>query len=74
MEAASFECSSTATRARIVFPELFLEQLVAVYDTDAALTLVSEGKPRLRLLIGSKAGIFESMVEHERAPLRLDIV
>jgi hypothetical protein len=36
MEAASFECSSTATGARIVSPELFLEQLVTVDDADAA--------------------------------------
>jgi hypothetical protein len=36
MEAASFECPSTATRARIVSPEFFLEQLVTVHDADAA--------------------------------------
>lgn len=35
------------------------------------LTLVSEGKPRLRLLNGSKAGIFESVVVHDRSPSSL---
>lgn len=32
------------------------------------LTLVSDGKPRRRLLIGSKKGIFKSFVAHDRAP------
>ena len=32
------------------------------------LTLVSDGKPRRRLLIGSKKGIFKSSVAHDRAP------
>ena len=36
MEATSFEYLLTATRARIVSPELFLEQLVTVSDADAA--------------------------------------
>ena len=44
MEAASFECLSTATRARIVSPELFLEQLVAVYDADAAFDIGFRGE------------------------------
>ena len=34
------------------------------------LTLVSDGKPRRRLLIGSKKGIFKSFVAHDRAPSR----
>ena len=32
------------------------------------LTLVSDGKPRRRLLIGSKKGIFKSFVAPDRAP------
>ena len=32
------------------------------------LTLVSDGKPRLRLLMGSKKGIFKSFVSHDRTP------
>jgi len=32
------------------------------------LTLVSDGKPRRRLLMGSKKGIFKSFVPHDRAP------
>ena len=44
MEAASFECPSTATRARIVSPELFLKQLVAVYDSDAAFDVGFRGE------------------------------
>ena len=36
MEAASFEWFTAATRTQIVPPELFLKQLVAVYDANAA--------------------------------------
>ena len=32
------------------------------------LTLVSDGKPRRRLLMGSKKGIFENFVAHDGAP------
>ncbi len=44
MEAASFECLSTATRARIVPPEFFLEQLVTVDDADAAFDVGFRGE------------------------------
>ncbi len=44
MEAASFERSSTATRARIVSPELFLEQLVTVDDADATFDVGFRGE------------------------------
>ena len=44
MEAASFECLSTATRARIVSPELFLEQLITVDDADAAFDIGFRGE------------------------------
>ena len=44
MEAASFECPSTATRARIVSSELFLEQLITVDDADAAFDIGFRGE------------------------------
>ena len=44
MEAASFECPSTATRARIVPPELFLEQFIGVDDADAAFDVGFRGE------------------------------
>lgn len=44
MEAASFECPSTATRAWIISPELFLEQLVAMDDADAAFDVGFRGE------------------------------
>ncbi len=34
------------------------------------LTLVSDGKPRRRLLMGSKRGIFGGFVAHDQAPLQ----
>lgn len=37
------------------------------------LTFVSEGKPRRRLLIGSKKGILEIEVAHDKAPSQFDI-
>lgn len=44
MEAASFERLSTATGARIVSPELFLEQLVTMNDADAAFDIGFRGE------------------------------
>ena len=44
MEAASFKCPSTATRARIVSPELFLEQFVTVDDANAAFDVGFRGE------------------------------
>jgi len=38
------------------------------------LTLVSDGKPRRRLLIGSKKGIFKSFVAHDRSSFRIKIL
>lgn len=34
------------------------------------LTLVSDGKPRRRLLIVSKKGVFGGFVAHDKAPLQ----
>ena len=36
------------------------------------LTFVSDGNPRRRLLIGSKKGILEIVIAHDRAPSQLD--
>jgi hypothetical protein len=52
---------AAAAGTRVIPPQLFLEQLVSMYDANVPrLTFVSDGKPRRRLLIGSKKGIFKS--------------